>query len=731
MKVFVTVLLFLINMLLATEDPLQYVNSFIGTGGRGFGCGALNPGPQRPFGTMRIGPDTINALNVFVPWEHFGGYHYNDTYIRCFSHTHLVGAGIVDYGNIGVMPISTKLTSNLLHDYNFKSKFTHDKESAKPHFYNVNLNTWDIDVELTSTQFVGLHRHTFKKTNSPKTVLFYVSHALTEKNGCKDSEVIITNNEIFGFMLNHGSFTSRVDGVKIYYYAKFKRDYKSFGVWENDKILPNQRRMKGTNIGAYFEFEEDNAEFHVSISFQSIEQAKKNYEREVGSKSFDEIKKESENIWKKELSAIVVETKNIDDKVKFYSALYHSLTSPTQFSEGGNYLGFDRKIHPIDKGSDAYYTEFSIWDTFRTQAPLLSLLKPTVQRDIVRSMLNMYDQGGYLPRWPIAHGYTNGMIGQHANIIIADAFFKGIKDFNITKAYEGMRKGSTQEQRHAGRSGLESYNTKGYIPTQINNRGTSLTVEYAYDDWAISNIARVLGKKEDEQLFKKKSMNYKNHYSPRFKYFCPRNQDGSFDCPTMTENVFDWRYIEGDAWHWRFFAPHDSQGLINLFGKEYFIKELDRMFTLAKNYINYNILPNPYYWAGNEHDLGYVWYFNDADRPDLAQKHSRWILDNKYTIYSSGLDGNDDYGTLSSWFVFSSMGFFPLPGSSQYYLGSPLFDQVTLKHIKGTLKIVAYNNSNENIFVEKIHLNGVPISKYVSHDQLTNGNVVLEFWMKK
>lgn len=717
-----------------SENVLEHVNMFIGTGGAMFGCGALNPGPQRPFAMVRLGPDTINALNTFVPWEHFGGYHYSDKYIRLFAHTHMGGAGVLDYGNIGIMPTSWMPNGDMVKDYGFKSEFSHEREVAKPHYYSVHLDTPNIFAELAATKYVGVHRYEWKNPEKAHVMMFYISHALQQKDGCKDSDITVDMEKqiVTGSILSFGGLTRRIGGARIYFYAKFSSVFVQHGTWSVNKVFPDQSSINGTDVGAYIRFQDAKVEMYVGISFQSVRQAQVNLESDLGSKKFDDVAKESETVWQRELSTFQVQSSNRTDIVKFYTALYHSLVVPSAWSEvGGTYLGFDKQIHKIDAGSDFFLTEMSLWDTFRSNVPLITFLKPDVARDTVRSLVKMYEQGGDLPRWPIANGYGGSMIGQHANIVIADAWFKGVRDFDVRKAYAGMRQGATQQQRHAGRSGLGNYNTRGWITPADSRVATSQTVEYAFDDWALANMAKELGFKDDEILFRNRSKNYKNHFDPKEKFFCPRDAQGKFDCPLVKTNVFDQRYIEGDAWHWRFFAPHDSEGLIELFGgKEPFVKELDMFFEKAKEF-PWNALPNPYYWAGNEHDLFSVWIFPWADRSDLTQKHSRWIMDEKYTDLPDGLDGNDDYGTLSAWYVFSAMGFFPLPGSSLYVVGSPIFDKVEYRHRGGLLTIIAHNQSKQNVFVDRALINGQPLGKFVQHDQLIKGNVVLEFWMKK
>jgi len=392
-------------------------------------------------------------------------------------------------------------------------------------------------------------------------------------------------------------------------------------------------------------------------------------------------------------------------------------------------LGFDNKVHSLDSNAKGYYSDMSIWDIHRTQVPFLTLIAPEILRDIVVSLIDMFTQGGDLPRWPLANGYTNCMIGTHANIIIADAIFKGITNFDIQTAFKGMLQSATQTQKHAGRDDIEDWIKRGYIIYDNDNTSTSKTLEYSYDDWAVGRVAGYLNHSDIETLLLNRSKNYKNVWHAQEKYFCPRRAAGDFDCPSIKEDVFDKRYIEGDANHWRWFVPHDVPGLIELFGsKELFASELDKFFEYSKLYPS-NFMPNPWYWAGNEPDI-FSMYMNVYARPDFTQKAIRWLVEHKYTTKPDGIPGNDDYGTMSSWFLFSSFGFYPLSGSATYLIGSPLYDSVTIHRGDGDIKIIAHNNSPKNIYVQKVIVNGQTLTEpFLDHNKHFKGGCTLEFFM--
>jgi predicted alpha-1,2-mannosidase len=521
-----------------------------------------------------------------------------------------------------------------------------------------------------------------------------------------------------------------------YFVASFKNKIVDFGTWQHTNIYANRSAANGTDIGGYVALRTDTSntvEFFVGLSSISIEQARINLYAEIRGRNFDQIKNETQAIWEKTLSVIEISSADELNLVKFYTALYHALLAPTMFDEvGGVYLGFDKKVHTLDANQRHFYTDMSIWDVHRTEYPFLGLIYPNLLSDIVKSLLSVYQQVGFLPRWPFANGETDCMEGTHAIIIIVDAFMRGIRDFDLNLAYKAMKQSATQQQPHAGRTGLEEYIKQGYVPYEISKQGAVLTQSYSYDDWALSNYASALGNAADAQMFFNRSRNYKNVWHPEYKFFCPKTSSGKWECPLIWTNVFDERYVEGDAWHYRWYAPQDVAGLIQLFGgREAFVHELNYFFEMSE-YYRLNVLPNPYYWAGNEPDILSAYLFNFAGRADLTQKYVKWLMHDKFTIEPDGLPGNDDYGTMSSWFMFGALGFYPLSGSDVYMIGSPLFESVTVHRAGGDLKIITHNNGKYNVYVQRAAINGVPIdlknNPFLTSKQIS-GPTTLEFWM--
>jgi predicted alpha-1,2-mannosidase len=502
----------------------------------------------------------------------------------------------------------------------------------------------------------------------------------------------------------------------------------------------------GTGTGAFVTFDQampnEEIEFSLGISTISIEQASINIDLQTQSHNFAAVLAKAESDWENVLSTVTIypsDSISRDDLVQFYSSMYRTHMAPTSFEEWPSvsasqpvYMGFDRQVHTLPIGMKRYYSDMSIWDTHRTEMPWLALLDPHRASDMANSLLLMYKEGGDLPRWPMADGYTDCMIGTHAIVILVDSYLKGAS-FDINTAYGAMVQAATKQQAHAGRTDIEHYLTKGYVSFEASSKSAPETLEYAYDDWALGNFAsKVMGLPEDAKLFFNRSENYRNVWAPDQQFFCARSSNGTFDCPITWLNVFDNTYVEGDAWHWRWFVPQNPAGLISLFGStSHFVDQLN--FFMAKAADDpYNILPNPYYWAGNEPDIFAPWLFNFAGRADLTQKWTRYQLSTQYSSKPDGIPGNDDFGTMSAWAIFASIGFYPQAGGDRYLIGSPMFPELTIHRELGNIHIVAHNASATNIYVSKVSVNGKFVdlvnAPWFSHKEIHRG-AKLEYWM--
>ncbi|ETO27916.1 alpha-1,2-mannosidase, partial [Reticulomyxa filosa] len=582
-------------------DPLDYVNPYIGTGGAGYGVGTIPGGVQVPFAKVRLSPDTCFVDDIWTPWANVGGYHYADRHMRMLSHTHLFGAGVAGYGNVGVFPttfVPDYIGDKYIYDrFPWLQEFSHKKETIKPGYYSVDLLGNNVTVELTSTMNSGVHRYTYKNNEENKLngsfVVIDPSYSLSWGTVVNMSlQVDYSTQTISGFTHDMGGLASRIGGVVVYFAIRFNESFAPaiFG-WladnNNSDTTNDDRNKKGnsgdykmerrktevkamimntslvskvnridllsqsneqwnvestTTCGVFVQFDSQGftaVEMYVGISFISVEQALTNLKSEVNS-SFDDISTTAVSLWRQQLSLIQIEDNVItssfpsqfqsqdflttDNITVFYTALYHALCSPTTFSEVNEvYLGFDQQVHTVRSGNSAYYTDMSLWDVHRTQYPLLTLLRPDVMADISQSLVEMYKQGGDLPRWPLANGYTGCMIGQHADIVISDAIAHGLGDsFEASVAYSGMYQGATQPQPHASRNSVDDYIELGYVPYEQDNVACCDTLEYAYDDWACALVASFLNKTSDYDMFMNRSLNYRNVFDPITQFMCPR-----------------------------------------------------------------------------------------------------------------------------------------------------------------------------------------------------------------
>ena len=714
----------------AQERLIDYVNPFITTGGQGFGVGSGYPGPAAPFGLIHPGPDTSEGDNM-PGFYHCAGYYYGDTHIRGFSHTRIHGIGVTDLSNIMLMPTIGR-PEDMMHEKNYRSEFSHKQEEAAPGYYAVTLNDTGIRVELTTGERAAHHRYTFPAAEDALVVMNPSHLTVDSKPLDTEMKVDIENGSVTGWFQFDGGLTGRGGTkLKIYYYILSKTPFELRGMWKNDAFETGQTEAHAKTAGALLGFNTSDGqvlEFKVAISYISVEQARANLEADAPDWDFDGLMARTQAKWESLLGRIKVQGGAEKHRVMFYSGMYHSMLAPTLYTEaGGNYLGFDGKVHQAE--GFRYYSDMSMWDTFRTLHPLLIIAAPEYQRDFVVSMIKMAEQGGYLPKWPAGTGYTNCMISTPADNVIADTYLKGITDFDVQAAYESMKEvalGPTDRSTHyGGREGIEDYISLGYLPADKHGGSVSKTQEHAFNDFAISQLAAALGYADDAAMFLERSRNYKNLYNPESGFFDGRNADGAFLTPG-TDTAWREVYTEGTAWQWLWFAPHDVPGLMELMGgRDAFLAKLDTMFEKSHKEPD-TMMYDKYYWHGNEPDIHAAYLFLWAGRPDRTQEEVRWILRKKYKNAPDGVDGNDDAGTLSSWFVFSSMGLFPIPATNRYLIGSPIFDRADISLQNGnTFTITAPGVSGKNLYVQEALLNGEPLENpYIEHADLAAGGAL-------
>jgi predicted alpha-1,2-mannosidase len=641
----------------------------------------------------------------------------------------------------------------------YESSYSHNEEVASPGYYSVNLKDYGIKAELTSTERVGFHRYTFPKSEESH-IIIDVTHSLTPG---RDTYVKILNeNQIEGYVTGDMEGSHELP-LTCYFIAEFSKPFNSVGTWNGDNIVHNSKEISGKKgVGAFVNFATTEGEqvlIKVGISFVSIEGAKNNLAAELPHWNFDKIKAQASEEWNKKLNKIKIKGGTDDQKIIFYTSMYHSLMFPRVFSDtdGSYYSHFEKDV--LGTPGERYYVDFSLWDTYRAQHPLLVYLEPERQNEMIKTFLAMYDQGGRLPlHVSYKNHYQAVMIGDHATSVIVDSYMKGIRDFDIEKAYEAMRKNAmVQGERPSSRYGLDYYKNLKYIPAEKVRESVSVTLENAYDDWCLAEIAKVLGKNDDYQIFSKRAKYYENLYDHQTGFMRPRKVDGSWleMCETHPEIVttdvhpyyscFDplWvgvspnrHFTESSAWQYLWHVPYDVQGLIDLMGgRKEFVTKLDTLFTMTPNESGsqqYAPLRSKIgqYVHGNEpvHHVAYL--FNYAGEPWKTQKWVNQVRNEMYGTGPDGLCGNDDMGQMSAWYIFSSMGFYPVaPGQNIFVIGTPLFAEITLKlddYFDGNeFTIKADNISSDNIYIQSATLNGNPYTKtWITHADIIHGGTL-------
>ena len=711
--------------------PIDSVQPFIGSGGVFSGVGSSFVGALVPFGMARPGPNTSSSGGDLFT-DHYSGYAYKDDRILGFAQVHIHGTGAVDYGALLFQP-TVGFSADKTDKNHYFAPFDKANEKVSPGAYEVTLDPDNIRVELTATRRAAFHRYTFGSPGARDRLLIHLSHAVvTCKVSAARVEVDPREREISGWLVYEGALTGRYGGVKLYFSARMDQPLEDWTVWRDGKLLPRATAEEGVDVGVALRLRSDApVEVQVGLSYVDVQGARRNRETEIGDSSFAEVRAAARDAWDSALGRIEVRGGTPDQRTMFYTALYHVMFSPTLFSDvDGRYRGFDRAIHKAD-GFD-FYSDITLWDTYRTANPLLLLVAPTVQRDLIRSLLEMAAQGGHLPRCPVGTGYGDCMISTPANTVIADSYLKGLRGFDAERAFAAMKTAATGDGM--GRAGIESYLKLGYVPGDLLSGATARTLEYAIDDAAVGAMAGKLGKGADAKAFTERSKSYKNLWDKQTSFLRARKADGSwladpFD-PLAWEGA-EGEFIEGSAWHYLWLVPHDPDGLAQLFGsKEAMISKLETFFTEPEtNYIAKKLNYSTYYWHGNEPDIHAAYLFAQVGAPDRTQRWVRKVMEQSYGTGPDGLAGNDDCGTLSAWYVFSAMGFYPIPGQDRYVLGSPIFRASTIHLGDGeTFRVVAPETSEQSLHITAATLDGKALDRpYLPHAALAGG--VLELSM--
>ncbi len=681
----------------APAPYVQYVDPFIGSGGFAFSHGSSVVGACAPFGMVRLSPDTLGVPDL--DFHHYSGYYFDDTILKGFSHLHFHGTGAKGYGNLRFMPVpgfSNEKTS----ERGYRSRFDKLSEVASPGYYAARIENGNIFAELTSTGRAGLHRYTFNQGASGAAVMIDAGVLLAGGNA-QDIEMSI-DPEARRIVGSHHSVGGLSRDFDLYWVIEWDTTASGWGTWSGSTITAGATDLRSPSAGggAWLEFDvPDGGEvrFRVGLSIVDAEGALANLEAEAPDFDFDAVRATTEARWEDLLARMKIEESDSSRLRAFYSAVYRTLVTPTIYSDADRrYRGFDGAIHVAD-GFD-YYSDLSLWDTFRTLHPWLTLVYPEIQSDIITSMLKMYEQDGFLPIWPVALRDSGTLIGASGELVIADSYVKGVRDYDVDLAYEAVTRSGREPRPDGssspGRRHIEDYLSIGYVPTDSAQKGTSMTLEYAASDGAIAEFAKAYGNAADAAEFAERARSYLNVWDPETRFFRARNRDGSFKEP-LDPNEWGEDYTESTAWQYLWYVPHDPDGLIELFGgRDGFVAALEDFFARSKaehekpggtSVINLR----RYYWASNEPDIHTAYLFSDAGRPDLAGKWSRWALETTFGDGPDGLPGNDDCGTMSAWYLFTALGLYPVPGYDKYYVGAPLYPNAEISLGDRTLRIAA------------------------------------------
>ncbi|SFW36469.1 alpha-1,2-mannosidase, putative [Sinomicrobium oceani] len=728
----------------AQEKPVDYVNPFIGTSN----FGATNPGAIAPRGMASVSPFNVagkhNVLEKDSRWLS-NPYVNENTFLTGFTHVNLSGVGCPDLGVVITMPTTGGLETDHL-----KYGTTYTGEEARAGYYAVNLSRYHIKAEATASTRTGITRYTFPAGKS--NILLNLGLGLTNELGAMAK--VVSPTEIEG-MRTVGSFcyNSPEQAYPVYFVARFSIPAEEFGIWKKPatydgveaqwmtyngktRIMKGfTREVIGDSIGAYFRYdfkETTQVEVQIGVSYVSIANARENLDREAGGLSFDEVYEKTRNAWNEQLSRIEVEGGTTDDKTIFYTALYHTLIHPNIFNDSnGEYP--EIATGKTGKTDKRRFTVFSLWDTYRNYHQFMSLVYPDQQLEMVKSMLDMYDENGWLPKWELNATETFTMVGDPASVVLADTYLRGLKGFDVEKAYKAMKKGATTIENNPLRPGLDDYVRDGFVNTESPVDGSvSTTQEYNISDYAIAQLARALGKKEDHKLFTERSLSYRKLFDKKLKVLRPRTSDGSWYEPfdplkgaNFEKNV---GFIEGNAWQYVFMAPHDVKGLIRLVGgNRNFVKQLDYIFDEG------------HYDMANEPDIAYPFLYNYVKGSEWkAQERVRALLDTYYKNTPDGLPGNDDTGTMSAWAIYAMMGIYPItPADPVYTFVTPRFDKVIIHldtdyYSKDKL-ILSCENPGEGTYIRKIRIgNREHTGYFISDKELLNaGEISFELTDKK
>lgn len=704
-------------------DPLDYVDPFIGTDGKG----KTYPGATVPYGMVQLSPD-----NGRTGWDWISGYFYPDNIIAGFSHTHLSGTGAGDLYDISFMPLTRPFhrekTEGGPENGTIVSRFSHQNEQASPGYYQVFLDDYGVNVELTAGLRTGFQKYQFADDATQGVVRLDLGYSRNWDKTLETHIQIINDRAIAGYRKSTGWASDQ----RVYFYTQFSQPIDRYTL-NNNGVTSQEQSASGENVAAEFDFDFTEASskklvtVRTAISSVSIENAKQNLLAQGPDKTFEQVKTLAQQAWREQLSTVEISADK-DDMIQFYTAMYHTALAPRVFSDSnGEYKGPDGQIHK----SEQYprYEFFSLWDTFRALHPWKTIVEPTRTRELMASIMAHYDVAGRLPVWNFQGNETDMMMGYHSVPVLIDAYFKGLLDASGEEILAAAIQSATQNE-----FGLKSYQALGYVPFEERSWNVSLTLEYAFDDWAIAQLARSLGENEVYQTYQSRGQNYRNLFDPQSEFMRAKGVNGEFRSNFDPNAYHPEDYCEANAWQYSFFVPQDVTGLIDIMGgAASFEAQLDAMFEAEQTVGEFPEWISGYigqYVHGNEpsHHVPYLYQY--VGKGHKTQKYVRQVMNELYHTAPDGLSGNEDAGQMSAWYLFSALGFYPVnPVSGEYVLGSPEVSSAKIHLENGkTFSVQALNQSKENVYVQSVSLNGEPLQQFfIRHsDILAGGNLVFE-----
>lgn len=697
----------------------QFVDPKIGSGGHGH----VFVGANVPFGFVQLGPTSVPQ-----EWDWTSGYHVSDSTVIGFPHLHLSGTGIGDLHDITVMPVTGEVVyargvtddpQSGLWSYSDRSR-----EQVRPGYYATRLTRYDIDVELTATKRVGFHRYTFPESEA-SGIVFDLQNGGGWDRATEASVRVIDDRTICGYRYSRGWANDQ----RVYFHAEFSRPFKAFRLIADGQPVQGASATASVLYGrADFETEPgDTILLKVALSPTSAEAARRNLAAELPDWDFRKTVKAADEAWNRELAKIDITTRSESDRRVFYTALYHTMIAPSVFCDvDSTYYGADKQIHPGE--GFVNYTTFSLWDTYRGAHPLMTIIHPEKMADIINTMLHIHEQQGKLPVWHLMGCETNCMTGNPGIPVVADALIKGFGGFDREAAYEALKQSAMRDER-----GMKYRKQYGYLPCDKMKESVAFDLEYALADWCVAEAAKVMGKKEDEAYFRKRSQSYRQLFDPTTGFLRGRNSAGEFREPFNPFHSIHREddYCEGNAWQYTWLVPHDVEGLIGCFGsRERFLNKLDSLFILTGDA---GEMASPdisgligQYAHGNEPGHHTCYLYTLAGVPEKTADRIRYILRHLYSDRVDGICGNEDVGQMSAWYILSALGFYPVePAGGRYVFGSPLFDKAVLQVSGGTFTITARNNSEQNRYIQSVRLNGEPYRQpWINHADITAGGTL-------